>query len=135
MKSNLRPVDWSESSTALDSRGDKFVDRKAVATAGATSNEVERLVEHKRVKFDLRASADLGEVEEEPVGIHRSLPRGVDVLHSSSIPSRVVTRQPIPSGNKTDIFLGKNLLPPTQIQEEVSANVSRRIASSRRTGD
>ena len=50
---------------------------------------------------------------------------------SHNLPSRVVTRQPTPSA-KADTFQSENLLPPVQIQEEDPANVSRRIASSRR---
>ena len=62
-QSNLRPeLEGSESSAAVVSRGDKFVERKAAA--GTESNGVERLVASKRVKFNMRESADLSEGEE-----------------------------------------------------------------------
>ncbi len=54
MRSNLRPEIWSERSAAsAASRGEKSVERKAVATAGALCDGVERVVLNKRVKFDL----------------------------------------------------------------------------------
>ncbi len=96
----------------MDSCGKNSVERKVVATTGATSDGVERLVENKRVKFDLRESGqDLSEGVEEAGARNRSLPRDVVRLHSRSTPSRVVTRQPTPSA-KTDTFTSENLLQP-----------------------
>ena len=79
----------------------------------------------------MRESADLSEGVEASESISRNLPRGVEEVTNHNRPSRVVTRIATPSA-KTDTLGSENLLPPVQIQEEDPANVSRRIASSRR---
>ena len=49
----------------MDSRGKNSVERKVGASTGATSDGVERLVENKRVKFDLESGQDISEGAEE----------------------------------------------------------------------
>ncbi len=104
---------------------------RQIATAGAESDGVERLVASKRVKLNMRESADLSEGEEASESISRILPRDVGTANGRNMLSRFVTRIATPSA-KADTFRSENLLPPVQIQEEDPANVSRKIASSRR---
>jgi len=115
-KSSLRPLERSVISVATDSRGDKFVDRKVVATTGATSDGVERIVELKRVKFDLESGQDLSERVEE-AGARTVAYQGMLAgFITAAYPVEVVTRQPTLSF-RTDTLCSENLLPPMQIQD------------------
>ena len=123
------------------SGGDRPPERKARGRlAGATSDGVERFVEDNRAKFNLqedvrvRVSDDSSEGEEEGEMKNRSLPRDVSTSQKNhNMPSRVVTRQAVPSHEQT---LGRreNLLLSHPTQED-TANVSRGSSSRSDTGD
>ena len=61
MRESNRPESWSGRSTTVDSHGDKSVDHKVVATAGASSDGVERNTAGKRVKFNMRGGTPVKE--------------------------------------------------------------------------
>ena len=71
------------------------------ATAGATSDGVERITAGKRVKFNMRESADLSEGVEEGVNKHHGFLRDIGETKSCNTPSCFVTRIETPSLKQT----------------------------------